>query len=378
MAISKFQNYTSEQTAMMGSKNWNIADVTDSVLVTLTDKLTEGWHFDNFSEENLVAKDSGGFELLMNPTLAKDFDVNGLIQRHKEVGFGPNDTIISADFPIPRQDGLTNEETLRRQITSKEWFDYMKSEISVTVPVVHGRTPDDVARHIDMYELDENQEVCFGSNLAQAKGRVYDSLKKGGQKPKQRGIRPSTTALWFDAIDMMSEVRNNERPVFLLGAGGMNAAPIAALLGAKSVDATSWRLNAMMKKIFCTDHGRFINVGRDRVNYDQPWATEFLKERLQDDKYPFAGMTFEELIQAFKLPGAASTEVCKLHNIYELDRDAERLSDFSGDPTGLAKMLHKRFSSTWVDRNNLKVLDRAYSSVGGDASVQDGTSNYKR
>ena len=66
MAISKFQNYTSEQTAMMGSKDWNIADVTDSVLVTLTDKLTEGWHFDNFSEENLVAKDSGGFELLMD------------------------------------------------------------------------------------------------------------------------------------------------------------------------------------------------------------------------------------------------------------------------------------------------------------------------
>ena len=89
-------------------------------------------------------------------------------------------------------------------------------------------------------------------------------MKKGGQKPKQRGIRPSTTALWFDAIDMMSEVRNNERPVFLLGAGGMNAAPIAALLGAKSVDATSWRLNAMMKKIFCTNHGRYINMGKVR------------------------------------------------------------------------------------------------------------------
>mgnify|MGYP007045450321 CR=1 FL=1 len=30
-------------------------------------------------------------------------------------------------------------------------------------------------------ELDEKQEVCMGSNLAEAKARVYDHMKKGGQ-----------------------------------------------------------------------------------------------------------------------------------------------------------------------------------------------------
>tara|TARA_B100001094_G_scaffold21762_1_gene18381 strand:+ start:8793 stop:9926 length:1134 start_codon:yes stop_codon:yes gene_type:complete len=377
MARKKFLNYTSEHPATMGSKNWKIADVTDSVLVDLSKIKEPGWHFENFTEDNFVAKDSGGFLFLENPSLAKDFDVEGLIDKHRKVGFGPNDTIISADFPIPRMDGISDEEALKRQKTSKEWYELMKSEISVTVPVVHGRNDVDIERHIDMYELDEKEQVCFGSNLAQAKARVYDSMKKGGQKPKQKGIRPSTTSLWYEAIDMMSVIRNNERPVFLLGAGGMNAAPIAALLGAKSVDATSWRLNAMMKKIFCTDHGRFINVGR-KPNYEEDWATEFLKERLQDDYYPFAGMTFDELIAAFNLPGAAGTEVCKLHNIYELDRDAERLSDFEGDPTGLADMLYERFHSTWVDRNNLKVLHKAYNSIRGDATVNKDVLNYTR
>lgn len=369
-------NYTSEHTAQMGAKEWNIADVTDSVLVTLTDNLRPGWHFENFTNDHFVAKDSGGFELLMNPEKAEGFDVEGLIERHKEVGFGPNDTIISADFPIPRKEGISNKETLQRQLTSKVWYDQMKAEIPLTVPVVHGRTAEDIEAHMEMYELDETQEVCLGSNLAQAKPRVYDHLKKGGQATETIR-RPSTTELWLEAIEMMAVVRNNERPVFLLGAGGMNAAPIAALLGATAVDATSWRLNAMMRKIFCSDHGRFIRLGM-KPNYEQDWAKAFLQDRLQDDYYPFAGMTFEELIRAFQLGGAAGTEVCKLHNIYEMDRDAKRVSEYEGDPDGLAAMLVTRYNSTWRDHANLRVLDAALASVKSDATVSDNLSNHKR
>ncbi len=375
---TQFVNYTSEHTAQMGCKDWNIADVTDHILVALTDNLTKGWHYENFTEDNKVAKDSGGFQLLMNPLLAKDFDVKALIARHIEVGFGLNDTIISADFPIHRGriGGLSDEETLLRQITSTEWYIQMKAEIPQTVPVVHGRTAEDIKKHLEMYELDEKDEVCLGSNLAQAKPRVYDHLKKGGQRTGPPTRRPTTTELWMEAIDMMAEVRNNERPVFLLGAGGMNAAPIAALLGATSVDATSWRLNAMMRKIFCSDHGRYIKMGLG-ANYEQEWATDFLRERLEDDKYPFAGMTFEELVRALRLPGAAGTEVCKLHNIYEMDRDATRVSEYEGDPDGLTSMLEERFNSTWKDHANLRVLAKAHASVKSDASVNE-ISNLKR
>ena len=373
---TRLVNYTSEHTTQMGAKEWNIADVTDSVLVTLSDNLPGGWHFDNFTEDHMVAKDSGGFQLLMDPSLANGFDVEGLIARHMEVGFGPNDTIISADFPIPRRDGISNEETLQRQKTSKAWYDQMKAKIPLTVPVVHGRTAEDIEAHLEMYELDETEGVCIGSNLAQAKPRVYDHLKKGGQV-KDTTKRPSTTELWLEAIPMMKAVRNNERSIFLLGAGGMNAAPIAALLGADAVDATSWRLNAMMRKIFCSDHGRYIRLGV-KPNYEEEWSKTFLQERLQDDHYPFAGMTFEELIRAFQLEGAAGTEVCKLHNIYEMDRDAKRVSEYEGDPDGLASMLEDRFHSTWKDHANLKVLRAALASVKSDATGDGNFSNYKR
>jgi len=374
---TRIVNYTSEHTAQMGTKHWKIGDVTDSVLVTLAGAdLPKGWHFENFTEDHKVAKDSGGFELLMNPSLARSFDVDALISKHIDIGYGPKDTIISADFPISRAFPITSEEALQRQTTSTQWYNRMKLEIPLTVPVVHGRDPDEMENHLEMYELDEKQEVCMGSNLAEAKARVYDHMKKGGQVKAKKG-RPSTTKLWLDVIEMMKVVRNNEREVFLLGAGGMNAAPIAALLGATSVDATSWRLNAMMRKIFCTDHGRYIRVGMN-PNYEQDWAKDFLEERLQDENYPFAGMTFEELIRAFHLRGAAGTEVCKLHNIYELDRDAQRISDYAGDPDGLASMLTDRFHSTWKDSNNLRVLDAALASIKSDASVAENISNLKR
>ena len=369
-------NFASDNAEMISQRAINIADLIDTVLVTLNAGLPDDWHHKTFKHNTKVAKDSGGFQFLMNPEKAEGFDVDRLIRDHHRVGFGKQDIIITADVPIPTGVELDGTTITKRQNQTISWFDEMRKTIPQTAPVLHGQTVQQIKGHLEMYGLNDSELVCLGSNLAQAQTRVMDRVGKGKERGKETTKKVPKLQLWKRNIECIKQL--GEHPLFLLGAGGMNAAPIAALLGAECVDASSWRLNGMMRQIYDTKHGRFIKCGTKTRNIEKPIFQDFLKERLADEDYIFHGMNVEDLTRGFSADGTAGTEMRCYHNLWELNRDAEVVSEFEDDPCGLVNMLKKRWSSSgWTDHQNLKILDMAAKAVNY-ASVQKSLFNFAR
>jgi hypothetical protein len=370
------ENYASDNAEMIGQRTVNISELTDTVLVTLVEGLPDNWHHKTFKRKTKVAKDSGGFQFLLNPEKAVGFDVDRLIQDHHRVGFGTNDIIITADVPIPTGIALEASIIKERQQQTVSWFDQMRESISQTVPVLHGQTPREVKEHLAMFGLNDKEMVCLGSNLAQGQTRVMDRVGGGKQRGKKTTKKIPRIKLWERNIECIKQM--GENPLFLLGAGGMNAAPIAALLGAEAVDASSWRLNGMMRQIYDTEHGRFIKCGTKQRNIERPIFQDFLKGRLQEEDYPFFGMTVKNLTRAFSANGTIGTEMRSYHNLWETNRDAKVISTFEDDPDGLVRMLEKRWTSSgWTDHQNLKILKMAASAVK-HASVPRELANFAR
>jgi hypothetical protein len=376
-------NYTSDHCQLLEKRPWDITEYTDSILIKLTDipDTTEGgWHQRVFKPQTKVAKDSGGFAFLRDPELAENFSVQELIEKHRRVGITDTDDIISADFPIPRYTNIPQAEVERRHQISVDWHQEMTSEIPTAMPVLHGRMAADIVHHYEMYGLSDGEPVALGSNLSQGTSRVMSRIGANAKPQPSEGRKVGRYELWTTITDMMSTIRHN--PVFLLGAGGMNAAPIAALLGARAVDATSWSLNAMSRAIFCTDQGQFIRFGTVRPNADQTWAEDFLATRLKDESYPLCtdrtGLNLKDLKHLFTSDGSKACELRMIHNISELDRDTEMISEYAGDPDGLADLLRKRYNTGWKDTMNLKILDMALASIRGDATVQTSLTNYSQ
>ena len=357
------ENYISEIIECIGKRQLSLDRFTDSILVTVYDprknnklNLPKGWHDANFKTRTRVAKDSGGFRLLVDPELGKVFDVNKVIEAHNRIGFGDHDIIMAADFPIPTGVSLSNEEVARRHILSVEWYDTMKKQLPQTIPALHGRNLEEILYHKSMYGIEEKQLVMLGSNLAQttppnAMGRIGKGRKRG--EPAK--VTPKKK-VWERIMEVVPKL---ESDVFLLGAGGMNAAPIASMLGASHTDASSWRLNAKMFAIYNTVNGRYVKCGDKGKNIMVSKNQDFLKTRLEDESYPFYGMKLEHLNKVFQSHGSKATEIRGIHNVWELKKDNEVYNEFEGDPDGLAKMLRKRWTSSgWTDHQNLKLLDR--------------------
>jgi hypothetical protein len=372
-------NYSSDDAEWLDRRPWDIRDHTDTMLITIKDNLTEGFHDRMFGSMHRIAKDSGGFVFLQNPELAADFDVDGLIEQHKRVGVQDTDIIISADFPVPRCTGITDQDMRERQNLTRTWFEQMSASIPQTIPVLHGATATDIMSHYESYDLN-GQMVAIGSNLAQTTPRVMDTI--GQDKTLENISLVDRGELWDILIDATAMLRDEDRDIFILGAGGMNASKIAAMLGSKCVDATSWRLNALCRQIMDTEHGRFIKTGDAWSRYeDKEWVSTHLHDVWADATYPFgkdAGYTYAEMIETLRAPGATGAGARCIHNVWEQDADAKRLAEFEDDPDGLYLHLQQCWnSSDWRDTRNLKLLDKAYASVK-DASVEPTFHNYAR
>tara|TARA_B100001287_G_scaffold276629_1_gene288316 strand:- start:6858 stop:7988 length:1131 start_codon:yes stop_codon:yes gene_type:complete len=351
------KNYTSETASLIGKRPLDIRNHTETILITVDNKLEDG--YSKKLSSNRVAKDSGGFKFLMEPEKAEDFDVNTLVESHRRIGLNDNDIIIAADFPIPRFANLTDEEVINRQQTSCDWYTEMKEVIPQTIPVIHGRNAKEILYHLNNYNTDGM--VGFGSNLAQSTHRVMSRI--GAAKTDSTKPLVSKSDLWQVIIEASEELLQQDRKFFLLGAGGMNAAKIATMLGAECVDATSWRLNAMTRRLMDAEHGRFIKVGRDSTLHKE-WADSHLRKAHQEDDHPFGyakGYAFDEMIALLSADGAEATTARGLHNIWELDRDAKELSEMADDPDRLKQHILNQWQGTGYHHSlNKKILAQAY------------------
>ena len=360
------QNFTSENAEYIGKRPYDVRELTDSMLITINDRIGDGFSHQEFTAKHQVAKDSGGFNFLQNPELASNFKVEDLVANHRRIGIKDNDIIIAADFPIPRFTGLTKNDVAERHKVSCDWFEQMHAEIPQTIPVIHGRTADEAIHHLNQYDIDNDIMVGFGSNLAQSTRRVMDRI--GNANIKSETTIVSKAKLWDVNLNTCEQLRKEEKDFFLLGAGGMNAAKIATMLGAKCVDATSWRLNAMLRQLMDCESGRFIKVGK-KNNLHKPWAANHMKKVWNTDSYPFskaAGFTFKEMMDLLRSDGAGGTSARGLHNVWEQDQDALELSTYNDDPDGLYRHIMKQWNKTSYHHSmNKKVLEKAWNSRTG-------------
>ena len=103
--------------AKLEGRKWKVTDMTDTLLTTVIPmKRLNGFHDENFDSNQQIAKDSGGFALLKDPTLAEELDVESLIQRHIEFGVKDNDMRMTLDFPIPRCLPFDKNEVVKRAV----------------------------------------------------------------------------------------------------------------------------------------------------------------------------------------------------------------------------------------------------------------------
>ena len=362
------ENYTSETACLIGKRPMDIRDQTDTILISVDKKLEDG--YSNKLTRNRVAKDSGGFHFLQNPDAAADFDVNTLVETHRRIGVNDNDIIIAGDFPVPRFADLSDAEVAMRQQTSVDWFNEMKQEIPQTIPVIHGRNAVEVLNHLNEYHVDGM--VGFGSNLAQATHRVMSRI--GAAKADSTNPLVSKEDLWRVIIETSEGLVREDRKFFLLGAGGMNAAKVATMLGAECVDATSWRLNAMTRRLMDAEHGRFIKVGRTSTVHKE-WADSHLRSVHMEDDYPFglaSDYNYDEMLALLSADGANATTARGIHNIWELDRDAKELSEMADDPDRLNRHILKQWEGTGYHHSlNKKVLQKAYESRKGASTADE-------
>lgn len=361
-------NYTSETACLIGRRPMDIRNQTDTILITVDEKLEDG--YSTKLTKNRVAKDSGGFHFLQNPEAAVGFDVNELIESHRRIGVNKDDIIIAADFPVPRFSNLSAQEVATRQQTSCSWFNEMSAAIPQTIPVIHGRNATEALDHLTNYNTDGM--VGFGSNLAQSTQRVMSRIGAAKNASSHDLVRKED--LWQVIIETSEGLLAQDRQFFLLGAGGMNAAKIATMLGAECVDATSWRLNAMTRKLMAADLGRFIRVGSSSTT-DKEWAQAHLRSIHDEDTYPFGkanGYTFDEMLAALSADKAIGTSARGLHNIWELDRDAQTLGELADDPDALYKHITGQWNTTGYHHSqNRKILQKAYETRTGSSPAEE-------
>ena len=183
-------------------------------------KLLDGFR-NHFREENRLTLDSGGFDLLLDPGRADEFDVDELIDRVNRLGLLEQDTIMSLDFPVPHGDAIpiTSQEVLRRQKLTTSYYEQMKRKLPIDVhPIVHGRNYSEMKTHLGQYDLAANQMVAFGSNLALLKPRLYKCIGNGKGQTKTK--IPKLKDTWERIMEGILLLRKNEQNVFALGMGG--------------------------------------------------------------------------------------------------------------------------------------------------------------
>lgn len=385
-------NYTtSRPTDLAGleGRGTLVQDQTDEIMFSMSptkmpSKILTGFR-DNFNTNNRLTLDSGGFDLLLEPERADEFDVDSLINKVKTVGLHEQDSIMTLDFPVPTGNAITTEEVIRRQQLTTGYYEKMKNGLDSQVhPIIHGRDHEELKHHLQGYDLESGQTVAIGSNLALLKPRIYKCIGKGKGQEKPTDL-PTMHDTWQRIMEGISLLKKEDQQVFALGMGGQRASQVAYLLGANEVDATSWWNFAMTRKMMLHEIGKDIHVGTDSANYTSE-DVAYIKSLWNNDDYPLSqaltGLTWDQLWTGLRGPNLAKkggldgTALRAIHNIWSSDEDAKTCSEFADDPDGLAAFLVNRDQS----KNNQfrKRIHTAMHYIGGNATVQAKLHNFSR
>lgn len=235
-----------------------------------------GWRWGR-PPARVVWVDSGGYQAMVRGAKLRLEDV---VARFRSLD---GDIYISLDTPptslCPDDRGLV--------LRNIEVFDVLRSRLDdrVVVPVVHCYAPHLMLEAIDIYRSLGAKIIAFG-------GAVPPSMARMG-----RGSRVAPL------IALAIAVKASRVPIHALGIGGsITMYSVVKVLGASSVDSSSWRVKAAYGKILVPGLGeRYVGNGRARFGRVdlKPHELEMLKQYLEKTGFPYIDKV-EEMLRTFR------------------------------------------------------------------------------
>ena len=235
-----------------------------------------GWRWGR-PPARVVWVDSGGYQAMVRGV---KLCLESVVARFRSLD---GDIYISLDTPptslCPDDRGLV--------LRNIEVFDVLRSRLDdrVVVPVVHCYAPHLMLEAIDIYRSLGAKIIAFG-------GAVPPSMARMG-----RGSRVAPL------IALAIAVKASRVPIHALGIGGsITMYSVVKVLGASSVDSSSWRVKAAYGKIVVPGLGeRYVGDGRARFGRVdlKPHELEILKQYLEKTGFPYIDKV-EEMLKTFR------------------------------------------------------------------------------
>lgn len=193
--------------------------------------------------------DSGGFALSMDPSARWSIrHVSSAIQEIQA------DIFVTLDLPPHRTDGTRDRmRKIRKSVMNYELLSERFPE-KIIMPVVHGRTRDEVEFCLDMIASISPQPSWVGI------GGVVPLLLGRRQLAEWEGSPESFIAMCVQA----TRWRFQRSKIHVFGAGGTRTFPAMVALGADSADSIGWRQAAGFGSVFLPlKSQRIISPGAD-------------------------------------------------------------------------------------------------------------------
>jgi len=301
-----------------------------------------------------IAYDSGGFAFLIGK-IRQPPDPSKTIRIYKSLGFNKNDFLIQLD--LPPQYFMRKEERIALIAKSAQYYHYMRSKINGNIiGVVHGWDHEELKLSLEL--LLNPDKIALGTYMPVTKPYAMKTIGLGSFAvkavlPEKTIATPSGNAekvllrvprkVVYERLTLAFNILR-EYEVFCLGGSGPNSAHLIFYLGAKYVDGSSWRLAALLWRIYVPELGEF-SVGRKKIAKKlNDKAIAKIKEHYHDS--PLRDIPFHYFIAKIRENGTEAFILRALWNAFVVKVEEQIANEFSGDPDRYYKYLLRRWANS--------------------------------
>lgn len=350
--------------------------------------------FRRIFSNHVIAYDSGGFAFLLGK-IKQPPDPGKTVRIYKSLGFNRKDFLIQLD--LPPQYFMCKEERIALIVKSAQYYHYMRSKLNGNVVgVVHGWDLEELKLSLEL--LLDPDKIALGTYIPVTKPYAMKTIGLGSYAaravlPEKTVATPSCLAesktffktlgnkliglgsyantknsiAWSrktiatpsgNAEKVLQRVPKKvvyerltlafnllrDYEVFCLGGSGPNTAHLIFYLGAKYIDGSSWRLAALLWRIYVPELGEF-SVGKKKIAKRlNDRAIAKIREYYYES--PLRDISFNHFIAKIKQNGTEAFVLRALWNAYVMKVEEEIANNFACDPDRYYKYLSKRWSNS--------------------------------
>ncbi|RWD65944.1 hypothetical protein [Mesorhizobium sp.] len=295
-----------------------------------------GEKFDGKLRERIAAKgpltiDSGGFVLMMNPSLG--WNVGHVADVYERIDA---DHLISLDVPPGPADGPAVRR--RKYEATLSNLAALIDRVGPRVrPVAHGATMDELDRNCRRIAAIVPTPPFIGLGGIVPVLQQCGSVRRPGADTPQRRI-----------VEAVACVRSHfpDASLHLFGVGSLNTVIGAFAAGANSVDSIGWRQAAGFGSVYIPGRHRRLLTDRDRPTPCRPFINDEDRALLAQCRCPECRRVHNDDERITRL--AHHFKPRAVHNIWVLYQEA---ADYlhSLERASVDRFLAKRLSDAWLD-----------------------------